>query len=58
MDPLFKQILFALLTLFIVLNYGLLVQGITRKIGARVGRRYGIPFYQPYIDIIKKTAFR
>ncbi len=58
MDPILKQILFALLTLFIVLNYGLLVQGVIRKIGARVGRRYGIPFYQPYIDIIKNYSKR
>ena len=53
-----KTIAFALLTLFIVLNYGLILQGIVRKIGARVGRRYGIRWYQPYIDIIKNYAKR
>lgn len=54
----FKTIAFALLTLFIVLNYGLILQGIIQKIGARVGRRYGIRWYQPYIDIIKNYAKR
>jgi NADH-quinone oxidoreductase subunit H len=58
MDFGFKHILYALLTVFIVLNYGLILQGIVRKIGARVGRRYGIRWYQPYIDIIKNYAKR
>ncbi|MBC7124987.1 MAG: NADH-quinone oxidoreductase subunit H [Bacteroidales bacterium] len=53
-----KHIGYALLTLFIVLNYGLILQGIVRKIGARVGRRYGIRWYQPYIDLIKNHAKR
>src|SRR6056297_1225129 len=53
-----KTVLYALLTIFIVLNYGLILQGIVRKIGARVGRRYGIRWYQPYIDIIKNYAKR
>jgi NADH-quinone oxidoreductase subunit H len=52
------HILYALLTIFIVLNYGLLLQGIVRKIGARVGRRIGVRFYQPYIDLIKNYAKR
>ncbi len=58
MDPIVEKILFAILTLFIVLNYGLIVQGVIRKIGARVGRRHGIPLYQPYIDIIKNYSKR
>jgi len=53
-----EQILYALLTVFIVMNYGFLIQGIVPKIGARVGRRYGIPFYQPYLDIIKNFSKR
>ncbi len=52
------KILYALLTIFIVLNYGLVVQGIMPKIAARVGRRYGIRWYQPYIDIVKNHAKR
>jgi len=58
MDPILQKILYALLTVFIVLNYGLLIQGIVPKIGARVGRRYGIPFYQAYLDIIKNYSKR
>jgi len=53
-----KQILYLLLTLFIVLNYGLIIQGIMPKIAARVGRRYGIRWYQPYLDLIKNHAKR
>jgi NADH-quinone oxidoreductase subunit H len=52
------KILYALLTIFIVLNYGLVVQGIMPKIAARVGGRYGIRWYQPYIDIVKNHAKR
>ena len=52
------NIAYALLTIFIVLNYGLILQGVVQKIGARVGRRYGIRWYQPYIDIIKNYAKR
>lgn len=49
---------YALLTLFIVLNYGLLMTAIIRKMGARAGRRYGIRFYQNYIDLIKNYSMR
>ncbi|MDY0160058.1 MAG: NADH-quinone oxidoreductase subunit H [Bacteroidales bacterium] len=58
MDTIWIKLLFSLLTIFIVLNYGLLLQGVVRKIGARVGRRYGIRWYQPWIDIIKNYAKR
>lgn len=58
MEITLERILYALLTIFIVLNYGLILQGIMRKIGARVGGRYGIRWYQPYIDIIKNHAKR
>ncbi len=58
MDWIWTKIAFALLSIFIILNYGLLLQGIFRKIGARVGRRYGIRWYQPWIDIIKNYAKR
>lgn len=52
------KILWTLLGLFIVLNWGLVMSGIMRKIVARVGKRYGIPLYQPYIDLIKNYAIR
>jgi len=40
------QIPWALLTLFIVINYGLLMTALIQKIAARIGRRHGIPIYQ------------
>jgi len=52
------KILYALLTLFIVINYGLLMTALVQKIGARVGRRHGIPIYQNYIDLIKNYGLR
>ncbi len=52
------KILYAIWSVTIIINIGLLIQGIIRKIGARVGKRYGIRFYQPYIDIIKNYSLR
>lgn len=52
------QIPYALLTLFIVINYGLVMTALVRKIGARAGGRYGIPIWQNYIDLAKNFALR
>ena len=53
-----EKILFALISLFLTLNYGFLLNGFIRKIYARVGRRHGIPFYQMYIDMFKTLGLR
>lgn len=52
------QIAWTALSVFIVLNVGLILQGIVRKIGARVGKRRGIRLWQPYIDLIKNYSLR
>ncbi len=52
------KIPYSLLTLFIILNYGLLLNALIAKIAARVGRRHGIPIWQNYIDLIKNYALR
>ncbi|MCB1773527.1 MAG: NADH-quinone oxidoreductase subunit H [Gammaproteobacteria bacterium] len=49
---------YSLLTLFIVVNYGLLLTALMQKIGARVGRRHGIPIWQNYVDLIKNYGIR
>ncbi len=49
---------YSLLTLFIVINYGLLLTALMQKIGARVGRRHGIPIWQNYVDLIKNYGIR
>ena len=49
---------YSLLTLFIVINYGLLLTALMQKIGARVGRRHGIPIWQNYLDLIKNYSIR
>ena len=53
-----EKILFAFISVFLTLNYGYLLNGVIRKIYARVGRRHGIPFYQMYIDMFKALALR
>ncbi len=52
------QIPYALLTLFIVLNYGLVMTAVVRKLAARVGGRPGIPVWQNYIDLVKNFSLR
>jgi NADH-quinone oxidoreductase subunit H len=52
------QIPYALLTLFIVVNFGLLLNALIAKIAARVGRRHGIPIWQNYLDLIKNYGLR
>jgi NADH-quinone oxidoreductase subunit H len=49
---------YALVSLFILTNYGLLLIGSMARISAKVQGRVGQPVYQPYIDIIKSTAKR
>lgn len=52
------KIPYSLLTLFIVVNYGFLLNALIAKIAARVGRRHGIPIWQNYLDLIKNYALR
>ena len=52
------KIPYSLLTLFIVVNYGFLLNALIAKIGARVGRRHGIPIWQNYLDMIKNYGLR
>lgn len=58
MDFDWMRILYALLTIFIVVNYGMLLTALIQKIGARVGRRYGIPIWQNYADLLKNYGLR
>lgn len=52
------QIPYALATLFIILNYGMIMTAVVRKLAARVGGRPGIPVWQNYIDLVKNLALR
>jgi NADH-quinone oxidoreductase subunit H len=52
------QLVYAAATLFIVLNYGLIMTAAVQKIAARASGRYGIPVWQNYIDIFKNVALR
>lgn len=53
-----SKLLWTFLGLFIVLNWGMLMTSTMRKIVARVAHRYGIPFYQPWINLIKLYSKR
>jgi len=55
---LLTRILFTLLGLFIILNWGLLMNAIMRKLTARVGRRVGIRWYQPWLNLVKLYSNR
>lgn len=46
------------ISLFVILNYALVLIGTMARIRAKVQGRIGQPFYQPYIDIIKSNAKR
>jgi len=48
----------AVLSLVIIMCWGLLLNGIVRKIVARVHGRFGPPVWQPFLDIIKNNAKR
>jgi NADH-quinone oxidoreductase subunit H len=50
--------LYTFISLFVILNYGLLLMGTMARIRARVQGRIGQPVWQPYIDIIKNNAKR
>jgi len=60
MENILMTVVYALVSLFIITNYGLLLNGVVRKIVARVHGRFGPPVWQPYLDIIatysKRTA--
>ena len=58
MENLIKTIGYALISLFVITNYGLILNGIVRKIIARVHGRLGPPVWQPYLDIIKTYGKR
>jgi NADH-quinone oxidoreductase subunit H len=58
MENIAAKLLWTFLGLLIVLNWGMLKTSIIRKIVARVGGRYGIRWYQPWINLIKLYGTR
>ncbi|MFO7939882.1 MAG: NADH-quinone oxidoreductase subunit H [Bacteroidales bacterium] len=53
MNEIVIKLAWTLLGLFIVLNWGMLMGATMRKLVARVANRHGIPFYQPWLNLIK-----
>ena len=58
MNHIVIKLLFTLLGLLIVMNWGMLMGVTMRKIVARMAGRHGIPFYQPWIDLLKLYTLR
>ena len=56
--PLLLKILYAIISLGVITIWGLTLNGVVRKIYARVQGRIGPPFWQPFIDIIKTYGKR
>ena len=50
---LLPRIGWTLLSLFVAVNYGFIINGIIRKVMARIQGRFGPPLWQPYIDMGK-----
>ncbi len=55
---LFPKIGWTLLSLFVAINYGFLINGLIRKVMARIQGRFGPPLWQPYIDMGKLLVQR
>ena len=58
MDYSLTKFLWTFLGLVIVANWGMLMSSTMRRIGARVAGRFGIPWYQPWIDLTKLYSLR
>jgi len=58
MDYSIEKFLWALLGLFIILNWGFLMASTMRRVGARLAGRVGVPMYQPWIDLVKMISLR
>lgn len=49
---------YAILSLLLIMNYGLILMGVVMKIIARVHGRIGPPVWQPYVNIFKNLSMR
>ena len=58
MESILRTALYLLISVFVILNWGLLLNGMVRKIVARAHGRIGPPIWQPWLDILKTYAKR
>jgi len=54
----YVKLAYTFLGLMIVLNWGMLMGATMRKIGARMAGRHGIPFSQPWLNLLKNISTR
>ncbi|MDA3885159.1 MAG: NADH-quinone oxidoreductase subunit H [Candidatus Delongbacteria bacterium] len=53
-----ERIIYALLSLLLIFNYGMVLRGVVQKIVARAHGRFGPPVWQPYINLVKVFSIR
>ena len=53
-----ERIFYALMSLLLIFNYGMVLSGVITKIVARVHGRFGPPVWQPYINLLKVFSMR
>jgi len=53
-----ERIFYALMSLLLIFNYGMVLMGVITKIVARVHGRFGPPVWQPYINLLKVFSMR
>jgi len=58
MENIIRNGFYILISLFVIINYGLFLNGLVRKIVARAHGRFGPPIWQPWLDILKTYAKR
>ncbi len=58
MDYSIEKFLWAFLGLFIILNWGMLMSALMRRIGAKLAGRIGVPLYQPWVDLLKLMSLK
>ena len=54
----YAKLAYTFIGLMIVLNWGMLMGVTMRKIGARMAGRHGIPFKQPWMNLLKSISTR
>ncbi|MBU4485306.1 MAG: NADH-quinone oxidoreductase subunit H [Candidatus Delongbacteria bacterium] len=58
MENIWIKLFYALMSMLLIFNYGMLLAGVVLKIVARVHGRFGPPVWQPYVNLLKVLSVR
>lgn len=58
MEDMMIKIFYALMSMLLIFNYGMVLSGVVMKIVARAHGRFGPPVWQPYINLVKVFSMR